>query len=98
MRMDPTSGPTVADLLADTEVEELTSILRTYGEERFAGRIAAAIVAARPTTTAELADIVRGATPARLRYATPHPATRTFQALRIAVNAELDRFSASLPQ
>ena len=98
MRMDPTTGSTVADLLAEIDVAQLTSILRTYGEERFAGRIAAAIVAARPTTTVALAEIVREATPARLRYATPHPATRTFQALRIAVNAELDRFSASLPQ
>jgi 16S rRNA (cytosine1402-N4)-methyltransferase len=98
MRMDPTSGPTAAELIASTDVAELTRILRVYGEERFAGRIAAAIGREQPTTTAQLADIVRGAVPARARHTTPHPATRTFQALRIAVNGELDRFNASLPQ
>lgn len=98
MRMDPTDGPTAAELLADIAVDELARILRTYGEERFAGRIAAAIVAARPTTTSQLASAVLDATPARWHHVSPHPATRTFQALRIAVNAELDRFGASLPQ
>ena len=98
MRMDPTSGPTAAELIATSDVKELTRILRVYGEERFAGRIAEAIVREQPSGTAQLADIVRGAVPARVRHTTPHPATRTFQALRIAVNAELDRFNASLPQ
>ena len=98
MRMDPTSGQTAADLVATADVAELTRILRLYGEERFAGRIAAAMVRRRPTTTSELAAAVTDAVPARVRHTTPHPATRTFQALRIAVNAELDRFGASLPQ
>jgi 16S rRNA (cytosine1402-N4)-methyltransferase len=98
MRMDPTTGQTAAELIAAADVAELTRILRLYGEERFAGRIAAAMVRSRPTTTLELAAVVTGAVPARQRHLTPHPATRTFQALRIAVNAELDRFSASLPQ
>ncbi len=98
MRMDPTTGWTAAELIATAEREELTKILRVYGEERFAGRIAAAMVRTRPTTTGELAAVVTDAVPARFRAAHPHPATRTFQALRIAVNAELDRFSASLPQ
>ena len=98
MRMDPTGGTTAAQMLATIEVDELTAILRQFGEERFAGRIAAAIVRTRPVTTAELANVVLDAVPARVRYVKPHPATRTFQALRIAVNAELDRFGASLPQ
>ena len=98
MRMDPTAGQTAADLVASADVASLTRILREYGEERMAGRIAAAIVRARPTTTGQLAAVVLDAVPARVRYVKPHPATRTFQALRIAVNAELDRFGASLPQ
>ena len=98
MRMDPTSGQTAAELIASSDVDELTRVLRHYGEERFAGRIAAAMVRARPTTTGELAAAVTDAVPARVRHTKPHPATRTFQALRIAVNAELDRFGASLPQ
>ena len=98
MRMDPTSGVTAAELVAAADVDELVKILRLYGEERFAGRIAAAMVRRRPTTTGELAAAVTDAVPARMRGAHPHPATRTFQALRIAVNAELDRFGASLPQ
>ena len=98
MRMDPTTGQTAADLIAEADTDDLVRILRQYGEERFAGRIAAAMVRRRPTTTSELAAAVTDAVPARVRHTTPHPATRTFQALRIAVNAELDRFSASLPQ
>ena len=98
MRMDPTRGQTAAELVATADVAELTRILRLYGEERFAGRIAAAMVRSRPRTTLELAAVVAAAVPARMRHTTPHPATRAFQALRIAVNAELDRFSASLPQ
>ena len=98
MRMDPTAGQTAAELIASSDVDDLTRVLRHYGEERFAGRIAAAMVRARPTTTGELAAAVTDAVPARVRHSKPHPATRTFQALRIAVNAELDRFSASLPQ
>ncbi len=100
MRMDPSSPTTAADLVNDLPAEELARVLWIYGEERRSRRIAEAIVRARPlTTTGQLADVVVGATPAaaRRRQQT-HPATRTFQALRIAVNGELDRFRASLPQ
>lgn len=99
MRMDPTRGRTAADLVNDLDQGELTDLIRRYGEERFAGRIAAAIVRARPLRrTAELAEVVRDAIPAATRRTGPHPATRTFQALRIAVNEELEAFRASLPQ
>ena len=99
MRMDPSATTTAADLVNDATVERLRAILRDYGEERHAGRIARAIVAARPLrTTAELVDVVRAALPRGARTALRHPATRTFQALRIAVNDELNLFRASLPQ
>lgn len=108
MRMDPTRGRTAADVVNSADADELALLLKTYGEERYARRIATAIVRARPvTTTGGLAEIVTAAlqrSTARrhrrgaARQAAAHPATRTFQALRIAVNAELDLFSASLPQ
>lgn len=91
MRMDRSGGRTASDLLRELSVDELTMILRRYGEERHAGRIARAIDRARRDeplrTTTRLAAIVEKALPRR----TPgiHPATRTFQALRIAVNDEL---------
>jgi 16S rRNA (cytosine1402-N4)-methyltransferase len=99
MRMDPDGGgATAADLVNGADVGDLTHWLQAYGEERFARRIARAIVAARPLqTTRQLADVVTEAVPAPARGG-GHPATRTFQALRIVVNRELDRFSASLPQ
>ena len=90
MRMDPTQKTSAADLVNAASVEELARILRDYGEERFAGRIARAIVAARPIeTTRALAEIVRRAIPRRFHERRIDPATRTFQALRIAVNDEL---------
>ena len=99
MRMDRGSGETAADLANSLDEAELVRILSEYGEERYARRIAAAIVRARPvTTTTQLAETVSAAVPPASRYGPIHPATRTFQALRIAVNAELGRFSASLPQ
>jgi len=99
MRMDPSAGTTAADVVNATEQRELARMLRVYGEERYAPRIAAAIVRARPlTTTGQLAEVVSAAVPTPARHAGTHPATKTFQALRIVVNAELDRFSASLPQ
>lgn len=100
MRMDPDGADaSAADLVNSLETGELADLIRRYGEERHARRIARAIVAARPvTTTGELADVVRGAVPAAERHGRTHPATRTFQALRIVVNAELDRLRASLPQ
>jgi 16S rRNA (cytosine1402-N4)-methyltransferase len=90
MRMDQTVGRTAADLVNELPERELAHILHAYGDERFARRIAKAIVGARPvTTTAELAELVRGAIPAPARRTGGHPAKRTFQALRIAVNDEL---------
>ncbi|MBN1179049.1 MAG: 16S rRNA (cytosine(1402)-N(4))-methyltransferase RsmH [Anaerolineae bacterium] len=97
MRFDAMAeGLTARDLVNGLDVKELADILYRYGEERQARRIAAAIVAARPVeTTAELAQVVAAAVRGRERI---HPATRTFQALRIAVNDELDAIEAVLPQ
>jgi 16S rRNA (cytosine1402-N4)-methyltransferase len=97
--MDPEAPTSAADLVNTAPVERLRDILRTYGEERHAGRIARAIVDARPvTTTGRLAQVVADAVPRTGGDRGRHPATRTFQALRIAVNDELERFRASLPQ
>ncbi|MEQ1788435.1 MAG: 16S rRNA (cytosine(1402)-N(4))-methyltransferase RsmH [Acidimicrobiales bacterium] len=91
MRMDQRQVRSAADVVNDTDQQELAGILRAFGDERFAGRIAKAIVAARPVhTTTQLAEIVRDAIPAPARRTGGHPAKRTFQAIRIAVNAELD--------
>ncbi len=98
MRMDPTSGPSAADLVNTLDADDLADILYRYGEERRSRRIARAIVANRPvTTTTELADIVLKAV-GRKPGARLHPATRTFQALRIAVNDELAALEEALPQ
>jgi len=103
MRMDPSRGATAAELLAELDAARLTRILREYGEEPEAPRIATAVVKARPTTTRGLAEVVTAATSARQRRKLAgriHPATRTFQALRIAVNDELgqlDRFLTDAP-
>ncbi len=97
MRMDQDQVRTAADIVNDTEERELAGILKDYGDERFARRIAAAIVAARPLrTTGELAEIVRDAIPAPARRTGGHPAKRTFQAIRIAVNGELDILPAAI--
>ncbi len=101
MRMDPSDGPTAADVLNSATATELARIFRDYGEERFAGRIARAVVTARAeapfTTSARLVDVIRAAIPAAARYHAGHPAKRVFQALRIEVNAELDALAAVLP-
>jgi 16S rRNA (cytosine1402-N4)-methyltransferase len=98
MRMDPSLATSAADLVNDLDAREISRILRRYGDERFADRIARAIVATRPfTTTTELAEVVRDAIPQAARRTGGHPATRTFQALRIAVNAELEALEAVLP-
>jgi 16S rRNA (cytosine1402-N4)-methyltransferase len=90
MRMDPSGPVTAADLVNAADGREIADLLRRFGDERHATRIARAIVAARPiATTAELAEIVRDAVPAPARRRGGHPARRTFQALRIAVNDEL---------
>ncbi len=104
MRMDPTRGETAAQWLARATVDELTRVIRDYGEERFAASIAKAIVARREagrplTRTADLAAVVADAIPGRSRKdASQHPATRTFQALRIHVNQELEELSLVLAQ
>lgn len=102
MRMDQSAGQTAAELLATAGELELRRILREYGEERFAARIAGAIVRRRQsaplTGTAELADIVKASVPAAARRTGGNPAKRTFQALRIAVNSELDVLERALPR
>lgn len=99
MRMDRSTGPTAADLLADVGEEDLANVIFQYGEERFSRRVARAIVRARAqepiTTTGRLAQIVRSAVPHR-GYQRIDPATRTFQALRIWVNRELEGLEAFL--
>jgi 16S rRNA (cytosine1402-N4)-methyltransferase len=97
MRMDTTAPWSAADVVNGYPEDELARIIRRYGDERFATRIARAIVAARPIeTTAELAAIVTTAIPAATRRTGGHPATRTFQAIRIEVNAELDTLPTAL--
>lgn len=93
MRMDQSGGISAAEVVNEYAVADLERILRRFGEERFARRIARRIVAARESapvrTTGELVEIIRGAVPARSARTGGHPAKRTFQALRIEVNAEL---------
>jgi 16S rRNA (cytosine1402-N4)-methyltransferase len=100
MRMDTTRGETAAQWLAHAKQEEIAGVLKDYGEERFAHAIAKALVAARTgepvTTTRQLAALVAQAV--RTREPGQHPATRTFQALRILVNQELEELSLVLPQ
>ena len=103
MRMDQSGGRTAQDLLDTAEECELTRILRAYGEERFASRIAAGIVRRRETgdpvrSTDALADLVRGCVPAAARRTGGHPAKRTFQALRVAVNTELELLERAVPR
>jgi 16S rRNA (cytosine1402-N4)-methyltransferase len=98
MRMDPDQATTAASLVNELDARELAALLRRYADERFADRIARAIVRARPlATTTELAEVVREAIPAAARRTGGHPATRTFQALRIAVNGELAALEVTLP-
>jgi 16S rRNA (cytosine1402-N4)-methyltransferase len=100
MRMDPGEGRTAADLVNEWSAADLTALIRTYGDERFARRIAAAIVRSRAdeaiTTTAQLRDIVERTIPRRFWPKRIHPATRTFQALRIEVNHELESLNEGL--
>ncbi|MPZ64686.1 MAG: 16S rRNA (cytosine(1402)-N(4))-methyltransferase RsmH [Pseudonocardiaceae bacterium] len=101
MRMDPTSGPTAADVLNTYPVAALTRVLREYGEERFAKRIATAIAVEREhrpfDTSARLVELVYRAVPAATRRTGGHPAKRTFQALRVEVNGELDVLRTAVP-
>jgi len=98
MRMDPGEESSAADLVNDWPEERLATVIRDYGEERHARQIAREIVRRRPIhTTAELVDAIRAAVPPAYRFGRGHPAKRTFQALRIAVNAELDALDRALP-
>ena len=101
MRMDPDSDVTAADLVNGWDERRLARTLREYGEERFANRIARAIVRRRAEeplrTTQQLVDTVVSAIPAPAAFAGGHPAKRTFQALRIAVNDELGQLDRGLP-
>jgi 16S rRNA (cytosine1402-N4)-methyltransferase len=101
MRMDPTTGRTAADVVNTYSVDELSRVLKVYGEERFARRIAQAIDRERAvtplTSSVRLAELVRDAVPAATRRTGGHPAKRTFQALRIEVNDELGALERALP-
>ena len=100
MRMDPDAGISAADWLARVDEKELKRVLKTYGEERNAARIARAIVSARDEapidTTVQLADIVAAAAPAHGQKR--HPATKSFQAIRVFINGELDQLKSALEQ
>jgi len=100
MRMDPDAGISAAEWLARVDEKELKRVLKTYGEERSAARIARAIVAAREeapiATTVRLADIIAAAAPAHGQKR--HPATKSFQAIRVFINGELDQLKSALEQ
>jgi 16S rRNA (cytosine1402-N4)-methyltransferase len=101
MRMDPGQVLSAREVIAHWDERRLVQMLREYGEERFARQIAAAIVARRENapidTTLELVEVIKAAVPAPARFASGHPAKRTFQAIRIAVNDELGQIDAALP-
>jgi 16S rRNA (cytosine1402-N4)-methyltransferase len=97
MRMDRSQSKSAKDVVNGYEEAELARVIARYGEERFARKIARAIVARRPVeTTATLAEVVRDAIPAPARRTGPHPARRTFQAIRIEVNGELEHLETGL--
>jgi 16S rRNA (cytosine1402-N4)-methyltransferase len=100
MRMDPTTGISAADWIATADDREISQVIAEYGEDRFARKIARAIVAARVVerieTTLQLAAVVASAIPARFREPGKHPATRAFQAIRIRVNRELELLEVGL--
>ncbi len=96
MRLDPTRGESAAELIANRSEGELADIIFTYGEERAARRIARAVKLREPADTAALAALVAGVVQVRGKRERTHPATRTFQALRIAVNDELGALRAGL--
>lgn len=101
MRMDPTAGLTAADILNTYDAKSLTRVLREFGEERFAARIASRIVRERERepfrTSEQLVEVVRECIPAPARRTGGNPAKRTFQALRIEVNGELESLKYALP-
>jgi len=101
MRMDPSAETSAADLVATADEHELATIFRTFGEERYARQIARGIVRRRGQEpierTGQLVDVVRSSIPTPARFGEGHPAKRVFQALRIAVNHELESLEAGLP-
>jgi 16S rRNA (cytosine1402-N4)-methyltransferase len=101
MRMDPSQGLSALEVVADWDERRLAHVLRDFGEERHAGSIARAIVRRRAQapirSTLELVDTINSAIPAPARFAGGHPAKRSFQALRIAVNDELGQLDRALP-
>jgi 16S rRNA (cytosine1402-N4)-methyltransferase len=101
MRMDPSQGFDARELVNTWDERRLARTLREFGEERYAAQIARAIARARTRapleTTHELVDVITGAIPAPARFAGGHPAKRSFQAIRIAVNGELDQLDRALP-
>jgi 16S rRNA (cytosine1402-N4)-methyltransferase len=101
MRMDPAHGLTAAEVVNEWDERRLARLLREYGEERYAGRIARSIVRRRAETrietTQELVDVIKAAIPAPAQFAGGHPAKRSFQAIRIAVNDELEQLDRALP-
>jgi len=99
MRMDSSQALTAAEVVNTYDEAELTTIIATFGEERFASRIAREIVARRPiATTGELVDAIKDAIPAPARRKGGHPARRTFQAIRMEVNRELPQLEAGLDE
>ena len=99
MRMDLSNSLDASTVINSYDEAELTYLLRNNSDERFAGRIAKSIISARPIkSTTELAEVVRGAVPAATRRTGRHPAMRTFQAIRIAVNSELELIEPALKQ
>ena len=102
MRMDPSRGESASEFIAEVSERDLRIILKKFGEETMASRIARAIVSARAKTpiltTGELARVVDDAVPAKVRRQKTHPATRTFQAIRIHINDELGQLNAALEQ
>ncbi|MGO1436102.1 16S rRNA (cytosine(1402)-N(4))-methyltransferase RsmH [Candidatus Corynebacterium faecigallinarum] len=102
MRMDPELPVTAADILNTYSHGDLARILKTYGDERFAGKIASAVLREREvepfTTSARLVELLYRSIPAATRRTGGHPAKRTFQALRVEVNAELDSLAAVIPE
>ena len=99
MRLNPASRPSAAEVVNDYTQEQLEQLLRNYGQERFAARIAAALVQRRPfADTTELSRVIVAAIPARFRRTGGHPARRSFQAIRIEVNQELQVLADTIPQ
>jgi 16S rRNA (cytosine1402-N4)-methyltransferase len=98
MRMDPAAALSARDVVNEWPERRLAEVIRDYGEERHAGRVAREIVRQRPLdTTSQLVEAIRAALPGEARFGRGHPAKRTFQGIRIAVNSELESLDRALP-